>query len=76
MVMEGSVQDLRDLLRLAANLRRSAAEADDRSYANKFLRAAIELEMRAEFMAGHRAGEPEPDWDREETLHAPVDLRI
>lgn len=74
--MEGSVQDIRDLLRLAANLRRSAAEADDRRYANKFLRAAIELEMRAEFMAGLRAGEPEPDWDREDALHAPVDLRI
>ena len=76
MMMEGSVQDLRDLLRLAANLRRSATEADDRGYANKFLRAAIELEMRADFLAGHRAGEPSPDWEREEALHAPVDLRI
>lgn len=74
--MGSSVQDLRDLLRLAANLRRFAAQTGDRSYASKFLRAAIELEMRAEFMAGHRAGEPEPDWEREGALHAPVDLRI
>jgi len=74
--MGGSVQDLRDLLKLAANLRRFAAEARDRSYATKFLRAAIELELRAEFLAGHRADEPEPDWDREAALHAPVDLRI
>jgi len=74
--MGGSVQDLRDLLKLAANLRRFAAEARDRSYAAKFLRAAIELELRAEFLAGHRADEPEPDWDREAALHAPVDLRI
>ncbi|MEO7054638.1 MAG: hypothetical protein ABI191_06660 [Rhizomicrobium sp.] len=63
-------------MRLATNLRRFAAQTDDRGYTNKFLRAAIELEMRAEFMAGHRAGEPEPDWDREDALHAPVDLRI
>jgi hypothetical protein len=76
MVMGSSVQDLRDLLRLAANLRRFAVQTDDRSYANKFLRTAIELEMRAEFIAGHPAGEPEPDWEREEVLHAPVDLRI
>jgi hypothetical protein len=64
------------LLKLAANLRRFAAEARDRNYAGKFLRAAIELELRAEFLAGHRADEPEPDWDREAALHAPVDLRI
>jgi hypothetical protein len=74
--MGSSVQDLRDLLRLAANLRRFAAEADDHGYTSKFLRAAIELEMRAEFMAGHRAGEPEPNWELEAALHAPVDLRI
>ena len=76
MIMRSSVQDLRDLLKLAANLRRFADEAKDRNYASKFLRAAIELELRAEFLAGHRAGEPEPDWDREAALHAPIDLRI
>jgi len=64
------------LLKLAATLRRFAEEAIDRTYAAKFLRAAIELELRAEFLAGHRAGEPEPDWDHEAALHAPVDLRI
>ena len=76
MVMGSPVQDLRDLLRLAANLRRFAAQSHDRDYCGKFLRAAIELEMRAEFLAGHRAGEPEPDWERENALHAPVDFRI
>jgi hypothetical protein len=74
--MRSSAQDLRDLLKLAATLRRFAEDAGDRSYASKFLRAAIELELRAEFLAGHRAGEPEPDWDHEAALHAPVDLRI
>ena len=74
--MRSSVQDLRDLLKLAATLRRFAEDADDRSYAAKFLRAAIEVEMRARFLAGHRAGEPEPDWEHEAALHAPVDLRI
>jgi len=76
MIMRSSVQDLRDLLKLAANLRRFAEEAGDRNYTGKFLRAAIELELRAEFLAGHRADEPEPDWDREAARHAPVDLRI
>lgn len=51
------------MLKLAATLRRFAEDADDRSYAPKFL-------------AGHRAGEPEPDWEHEAALHAPVDLRI
>ena len=64
------------MLKLAATLRHFAEEASDRSYAAKFLGAAIELELRAEFLAGHRAGEPEPDWDREAALHARVDLRI
>ena len=64
------------MLKLAATLRHFAGEAGDRSYAARFLRAAIELELRAEFLAGHRAGEPEPDWDREAALHAPIDLRI
>ena len=74
--MRSSAQDLRDLLKLAAMLRRFAGEAADRTYAAKFLRAAIEVEMRAEFLARHRAGEPEPDWEHEAALHAPVDLRI
>jgi len=74
--MRNSAQDLRDLLKLAAMLRRFAEDATDRGYAAKFLRAAIEVEMRAEFLAGHRAGEPEPDWEHQAVLHAPVDLRI
>lgn len=63
------------MLKLAANLRGFAADAAYPDYACKLLRAAIELEMRAEFMAGHRAG-PQPDWKQEDALHAPVDLHI
>ena len=63
-------------MKLAAMLRRFAEDATDRGYAAKFLRAAIEVELRAEFLAGHRAGEPEPDWEHQAALHAPVDLRI
>lgn len=63
-------------MKLAATLRRFAEESKDRTYASKFLRAAIEVELRAEFLAGHRADEPEPDWDKEAALHAPIDLRI
>ena len=72
--MASSVQDLRDLLRLAATLRGFAAEAYRADYADKLLRAAIELELRADFLAGHRASDPSSD--RERALHAPVNLRI
>jgi hypothetical protein len=74
--VENQAHELRDLLKLAANLRRFAADACYPDYAPKFLRAAIELELRAQFIAGHRAGEPEPDWELEEVRHASVDLRI
>jgi hypothetical protein len=74
--MANPVQELRDLLRLAATLRRFAAEACRADYAGKLLRAAIELEMRAEFLAGHRPGAHSPDQNQERALHAPVDIRI
>ena len=74
--MGSSAQDLRDLLKLAATLRGFAAEAYHAEYACKLLRAAIELELRADFLAGHRADEPLPDQEREQALHAPVDFRI
>ena len=72
--MGSSVQDLRDLLRLAATLRGFAGEAYHADYACKLLRAAIELELRADFLAGHRANDASSD--REQALHAPFDLRI
>ena len=72
--MASSVQDLRDLLKLAATLRSFAAEAYRADYAQKLLRAAIELELRADFLAGHRASDAASDQER--ALHATVDLRI
>jgi hypothetical protein len=72
--MASSVQDLRDLLKLAATLRGFAAEAYRADYAHKLLRAAIELELRADFLAGHRSDDASSDL--EQALHAPVDLRI
>ena len=74
--MANPVQELRDLLRLAATLRSFAAEAYRPDYAAKLLRAAIELELRAEFLAGHRPGVYSPDREQERALHAPVDIRI
>ncbi len=74
--MESSVQNLRDLLKLAATMRRFAAEAAFPDYTRRLLRAAIELELRADFLASHRADEPLPNQEREAALHAPVDLRI
>ena len=72
--MENSVQQLRNLLRLAGALRSFAAEASSADYAQKLLSAAIELELRADFLAGHRAS-PQED-GRDQALHAPVDIRI
>jgi hypothetical protein len=72
--MGRSVQDLRELLKLAAILRAFAAEAYRADYACKLLRAAIELELRADFLAGHRASDMSSE--QEQALYAPVDLRI
>ena len=74
--MNNSVQQLRELLRLAAALRSFAAEAASTDYAQKLLKAAIELELRADFLAGHRADEPASDLEQEAARHAPVDVRI
>jgi len=71
--MDNSVQQLRDLLRLAATLRSFAAEACSGDYAEKLLSAAIELELRADFLAGH-SGERPPD--RVRRLYHSIDIRI
>ena len=73
--MGSSVQQLRDLLRLASSLR-SFAEDASADYARKLLHAANELEVRAQFLADHRPDEEQPDMERESALHAPVDIRI
>ena len=74
--MDNSVQQLRNLLRLAATLRSFAADACSPDYTEKLLRAAIELELRADFLAGHRAGLPSSESEREQALHASVDIRV
>ncbi len=71
--MGSSVQQLRDLLRLAAALRSFAAEASSADYTEKLLRAAIELELRADFLSGH-SGERPPE--RDPRLHKHIDIRI
>jgi hypothetical protein len=73
--MGARVQQLRDLLRLAASLR-SFAEGASSDYARKLLRTAAELEARAEFLARNGTAPTPWDLEREEKLHAPVDLRI
>lgn len=74
--MERSVQQLRDLLRLAATLRSFAADAHSADYAEKLLSAAIELELRADFLAGHRTGTRPQEPEQDPPLYKPVDLRI
>ena len=74
--MDNVVQQLRELLRLAATLRSFAAEACSADYTEKLLSAAIELELRADFLAGHRAGPLPAESERERALHAPVDIRV
>jgi hypothetical protein len=73
--MDNSVQQLRNLLRLAATLRSFAAEASAAGYADKLLGAAVELETRADILAGHRAGPPSGN-EHDAPLHARVDIRV
>jgi hypothetical protein len=72
----GSVQQLRNLLRLAATLRSYAADASSPDYARRLLAAAMELEAQAEFLSSHYSGEDPQDLERDAALHAPVDLKI
>jgi hypothetical protein len=74
--MKCSVQQLRELLKLAASLRDFAASASDGNYARKLLHAAADVEARAHFLAEHRADEPMSDPELQTVLHAPVDIRI
>jgi hypothetical protein len=69
--MDNSVQQLRNLLRLAATLRSFAAEAHSADYVEKLVSAAIELELRADFLASG-----EIPSEREKRLHQPIDIRI
>ena len=72
------VQQLRDLLKLAASLRNLAAESSCAEYGRRLLLAAAELESQAEYLATHRPDEIPPQADENENaaLHAPIDLRV
>jgi hypothetical protein len=66
-------QDLRDLLKLAMQLRTSASAIENREYVGLFLRAATAIEERAKRLA-FGSGEATPP-EAEQALHAHVDIR-
>ena len=73
MAEKEKAQALRDLLRLAKQLRTSATATDNREFVPLFLRAARALEERASRLAfGSVEAIPSED---DPALHAPVDLR-
>jgi len=72
--MDDRVAQLRKLLKLAADLRGFAADTSHPDYARKLLGAAMELELRAEFLSGQKT---DIDPDKEDpALHRPIDIRI
>jgi hypothetical protein len=71
--MDETVQQLRKLLKLAADLRSFAAEASYPDYAQKLLAAAAELEIRAEILSGQRSEAAESEAI---VLHRSIDIRI
>jgi hypothetical protein len=71
--MDESVQQLRKLLKLAADLRGFATEASHPDYARKLLAAATELEIRAEILSGQRSETAETETS---PLYRPIDIRI
>ena len=60
--MGQSVTDIRELMRLASDLSRSAAEATLPGYGDRLLRAATEIEAQVRL----RADYIDPDFDEEE----------
>jgi hypothetical protein len=71
--MDETVQQLRHLLKLAADLRGFAAEASYPDYARKLLAAAAELEIRAEILSGQRS---EPADSETAASYRSIDIRI
>ncbi len=69
------VQDLRNLLSVAAKLRRLADDTPYPDDKHLYLTAAAVLEARGERMASHLPDEPY-DRARDATLHRPVDMVI
>jgi hypothetical protein len=73
--MGRSVTDIRELMRLAADLRRSAAEATLPGYGARLLRAAADIEAQAHLRADH-INDPDFDEERECLLHRHVDINV
>jgi DNA invertase Pin-like site-specific DNA recombinase len=73
--MGQAVTNIRDMMRLVASLRQSAAEASLESYRERLLRAAAEVEAQARWKAEH-LDDPDFDSERDAALHQPVDLII
>jgi hypothetical protein len=71
--MDDRVAQLRKLLKLAADLRGFAADTSHPDYACKLLSAAMELELRAEFLSGQKTAGEEGG---QTALHRPIDIRI
>lgn len=73
-----AARNLRELLRQAAALRRTAALVANSNYANKLLLGAAELEAHAAFLAAHPADNVAPGIaiPANNTLHAHVDIKV
>jgi hypothetical protein len=69
------VARMRDMLALAACLRRAACEIRDPRYMGKLIRAALDLETRASFLANARPDEAVGE-ARQAALYGPVDKSI
>lgn len=73
--MGRSISDIRDLMRLAASLRRASQEATLPGYADKLLHAAAEIEARARLLAEH-VNDPDFEDDGQASAHQRIDVRI
>ncbi len=73
-----AARNLRELLRQAAALRRTAALVPSSNYAAKLLLGAAELEAHAAFLAAHPAENVAPDKlvPANDELHAHVDITV
>lgn len=69
------VKKMRDMLALATCLRQHAGQTTDAKYMGLMIRAALELEARASFLANTRPDESE-DGVRHIALYDPVDKNI
>jgi hypothetical protein len=73
MVQQGKAQELRDLLKLAKQLRSSAMTTNDQTYIDLFMHAAEALEEHASSVAFGCADTISPQMDA--ALHAHIDIR-